>query len=232
MSIETYYAKRAHEYERIYAKPERQDDLRTLRAFAEETFRGKHVLELACGTGYWTEVLARSAASTLAVDINDEVLELARAKSLNARVERADVYALPKFPQSFNAGLAAFWWSHVPKAQLRDFLTQLHRPFKPSATIVFFDNVYVQGSSTLITRTDGDGNTYQTRTLDDGTTHEVLKNFPTEHELRRAIDDLGSDIRITFLQYYWILTYATGTLRHAAPEGRCSSGSDMAADFH
>ena len=175
----------------------------------EKTFRGKHVLEVACGTGYWTEVLARSAASTLAIDINDEVLELARAKSLNARFERADVYALPKFPQRFNAGLAAFWWSHVPKAQLRDFLTQLHRPFEPGATIVFFDNVYVEGSSTLITRSDRDGNTYQTRTLDDGTTHEVLKNFPTESELRRAIDGLGSDIRITFLQYYWILTYTT-----------------------
>lgn len=209
MSIETYYAKRAHEYERIYAKPERQDDLRTLRAFVEETFRGKHVLEVACGTGYWTEVLARSAASTLAIDINDEVLELARAKSLNARFERADVYALPKFPQSFNAGLAAFWWSHVPKTQLRDFLTQLQRAFEPGATIVFFDNVYVEGSSTPISRTDADGNTYQTRTLDDGTTHEVLKNFPTVHELRHVIDSLGSDIRITFLQYYWILTYTT-----------------------
>lgn len=85
MSIETYYARRAQEYERIYAKPERQEDLRTLRSIVEETFRGKHVLEIACGTGYWTEILARSARTVTAVDINEVVLDIARTKSLNGR---------------------------------------------------------------------------------------------------------------------------------------------------
>ena len=209
MSIETYYAKRAHEYERIYAKPERQDDLVTLRELVEKTFRGKRVLEVACGTGYWTEVLARSAASVTAVDINEEVLELARVKSLNARFERADVYALPKFSEPFDAGLAAFWWSHIPKARLAAFLAQFHRAFAAGATVVFMDNLYIEGSSTPISRTDAEGNTYQSRRLDDGSTHEVLKNFPTEDELHRAVDGLGRQIRIRFLEYYWILTYAT-----------------------
>jgi len=209
MSIETYYAKRAHEYERIYAKPERQDDLVTLRELVQKTFRGKRVLEVACGTGYWTEVLARSAASVTAVDINEEVLELARVKSLNARFERADVYALPKFSEPFDAGLAAFWWSHIRKARLAAFLAQFHGAFAPGATVVFIDNLYVEGSSTPISRTDAEGNTYQSRRLDDGSTHEVLKNFPTEDELHRAVDGLGRQIRIRFLEYYWILTYAT-----------------------
>jgi demethylmenaquinone methyltransferase/2-methoxy-6-polyprenyl-1,4-benzoquinol methylase len=209
MSIQSYYAKRAHEYERIYAKPERQDDLRVLRALVEKTFRGKHVLEIACGTGYWTEVLARSAASVTAVDINDEVLGLARAKSLNARFERADVYALPKFPKEFDAGLAAFWWSHIPKARLQPFLAQFHRAFVPGATIMFMDNLYVEGSSTPISRTDAEGNTYQTRKLEDGSTHEVLKNFPSEEELRRALDGLPCEITVRFLSYYWILMYTT-----------------------
>jgi hypothetical protein len=34
-------------------------------------------------------------------------------------------------------------------------------------------------SNTPISRRDADGNTYQRRTLDDGSVHEVLKNFPT-----------------------------------------------------
>jgi len=207
MSMETYYAKRANEYERIYAKPERQEDLRTLREFVERTFRGKHVLEVACGTGYWTEVVAGSAASVTGVDINEEVLELARAKSLNARFERADVYSLPKFQQQFDAGLAAFWWSHIPKARLRDFLAQFHRAVAPGATIVFMDNVYVEGSSTPVSRTDPDGNTYQTRTLDDGSTHEVLKNFPSEAELRTAVGKSGMQMRVDFLTYYWTASY-------------------------
>ena len=49
--------------------------------------------------------------------------------------------------------------------------------------MVFFDNCYVEGSSTPLSRTDAAGNTYQSRRLDDGSTHEVLKNFPAKKAL-------------------------------------------------
>ena len=212
VSLPGYYAKRAQEYERIYAKPERQDDLRTLREFVGETFTGKDVLEVACGTGYWTEILSKIAASVTAMDINDEVLAIARSKPLDHRKVtflRTDAYALPDFPRQFNGGLAVFWWSHVPKSRQREFLTQFTRAFAPGATIVLIDNTFVTGSSTPISRQDNEGNTYQTRKLDDGSTHEVLKNFPTEEELRLAVDGLGTDITVKFLPYYWILSWST-----------------------
>ena len=68
-SIVTYYANRAKEYERIYQKPERQDDLGWLRDFVGSTFADTHVFEVACGTGYWTEILARSAASVVVPEL-------------------------------------------------------------------------------------------------------------------------------------------------------------------
>lgn len=205
-----YYAQRAEEYELIFQKPERQDDLRALRSFVAETFAGRDVLEVACGTGYWTQVLSRSAASVTAVDVNAEVLEIARAKPRvrdNVAFRREDAYALPSFPQPFTGGLAGFWWSHVPKARLRPFLTGLHRALAPGATMVFIDNAYVSGSSTPISRRTADGNTYQKRTLSDGSTHEVLKNFPTEDELRQAVDGLACNVRVGFLPHFWVLTY-------------------------
>ena len=205
-----YYARRAEEYELIFQKPERQNDLRALRTFVVETFAGRHVLEIACGTGYWTQVLARSAASVTAIDVNDEVLEIARAKPRvreNVEFRREDAYVLPAFPQLFSGGLAGFWWSHVPKARLRAFLTRLHRAFAPGATMVFIDNAYVQGSSTPISRRDADGNTYQRRTLSDGSTHEVLKNFPTEAELRQTLHGLACNVKVGFLPHFWVLTY-------------------------
>ena len=205
-----YYAKRAEEYELIFQKPERQNDLRALRTFVVEAFAGRHVLEIACGTGYWTQVLARSAASVVATDINDEVLEIARSKPRvqdNVEFRCEDAYALPSFPQLFTGGMAGFWWSHVPKARLRPFLAGLHKAFAPGATLVFLDNAYVQGSSTPVSRRDADGNTYQRRTLSDGSTHEVLKNFPTEEELRSALHGLADNVRVGFLPYFWVLTY-------------------------
>jgi len=214
MSIENsmvhYYADRANEYERIFAKPERQEDLRRLRGFLERTFAGLHVFEVACGTGYWTEVVARSASSVVGTDINEEVLAIARCKPTDPQkvmFRREDAYALLTMPRRLTGGLAAFWWSHVPRPRLRSFLVGFHRILSPSARVVFMDNAYVAGSSTPLSRTDESGDTYQVRKLDDGSTHQVLKNFPTESELRAAVDGMATEVQVEFLQYYWILSY-------------------------
>ena len=216
MSIEasmvSYYADRAQEYERVYHKPERQADLRDLRGIVESTFAGSDVLELACGTGYWTEILSRSAASVLATDINEEVLAVARSKPMarqRVTFQRGDAYALASFPERFTGGFAGFWWSHIPKARLQGFLRDFNRALSVGARVVFIDNVYAEGSSTPISRTDEHGDSYQLRRLDDGSTHEVLKNFPTESELRSAVAGSATDVRVQFLRYYWILSYGT-----------------------
>src|SRR5687768_2991594 len=152
-----YYADRASEYERIYAKRERQSDLATLKELVRKTFIDRSVLEIACGTGYWTEVLAENARSVLATDINEEVLEIARSKDRIARskhvtLKQADAYKPPKLGP-FTGCLAAFWWSHVPKDRIADFLVQLHDRLEVGAKVMFIDNRYVEGSSTPIHRT-------------------------------------------------------------------------------
>ena len=154
--------------------------------------------------------MASSAASVVATDINEEALAIARSKRLNPNkvtFQREDAYALPSFSRKFTAGLAAFWWSHIPNRRTREFLLGFHRVLSPGARVVFIDNVYVEGSSTPISRRDEDGNTFQIRRLEDGSQHEVRKNFPTESELRAAIEGLASGVEVEFLRYYWILSY-------------------------
>jgi demethylmenaquinone methyltransferase/2-methoxy-6-polyprenyl-1,4-benzoquinol methylase len=210
-SMAGYYAARAKEYERIYQKPERQDDLWRLREFLGRAFAGVNVFEVACGTGYWTEIVAASAASVVATDISEEVLAIARSKPIDTqKVEfrKEDAYALRRPERKFNGGLTMFWWSHVSKAELPVFLRGFHSVLSPGAQVVFVDNNYVEGSSTRISRTDGQGNTYQQRQLEDGSRHEVLKNFPTESELRAALEGLAEEARVETLRYYWILSYA------------------------
>ena len=46
-----YYAARAAEYEKVYDKPERRDDLERLHEIVPAYFDGRRVLEVACGTG-------------------------------------------------------------------------------------------------------------------------------------------------------------------------------------
>jgi SAM-dependent methyltransferase len=210
MNLQTYYARRAAEYERIYAKPERQDDLRAIEAWLPAQFAHRDVLEIACGTGWWTPHGARDCASWLATDLNEETMAVARHKALpvgRVRFARADAYALKEIDGSFDAAFAGFWWSHVPLARLAWWLESLHAKLQPGARIVFIDNRYVEGSSTSIARRDGDGNTYQQRTLDDGSTHEVLKSFPTREQ---AMDAIGANTHNAHWHqwtHYWAVSY-------------------------
>jgi ubiquinone/menaquinone biosynthesis C-methylase UbiE len=168
------------------------------------------VLELACGTGYWTAAVADSVDSIHATDASTEVLEIARAKNLDpAKVSFATADAWnPAQPHGeFNAGLAAFWWSHVSLDRLRGFLERLHASLQPGARIVFADNRFVSGSSTPISRTDDLGNTYQVRRLDDDSTHEVLKNFPSSGQLRSALKPYAAHVDVREFEYFWSVVY-------------------------
>ena len=209
-NLPDYYARRAGEYEKIFAKPERQPDLACLRTLLPGVVAGRDVLEVACGTGYWTPLISGSARSILATDINEEVLEIARHKTYpnhNAAFQIADAYTLANVTDRFSAGFAGFWWSHIPKQRLSHFLDCFHSKLCPGALVVFLDNNYVEGSSTPIARRDSDGNTFQKRKLEDGAEFEVLKNFPPETELYASVNSRADDVEVTQFKYYWCLRY-------------------------
>ena len=111
---------------------------------------------------------------------------------------------------TFTAGFAGFWWSHVPQSQIAPFLDAFHSKLQPGAVVLFADNRYDEGGSHPIYRTDADGNTYQERVLLDGTRHEVLKNFPAEQELAKAVQPYGSIFQFSCCDYYWCISYRLG----------------------
>ena len=209
-SMRTYYAQRAQIYERVYHKPERQADLRAMEAWLPGAFAGRTVLEVACGTGWWTPHGARDAHSWLATDVNPETMAVAQAKAMPACVRFAgvDAYTFAQIDgQRFDGAFAGFWWSHVPLGRLAAWLHTLHDRLEPGACVVMLDNRYVAGSSTPIARRDDDGNTYQQRTLDDGSVHEVLKNFPSREQAFAVLGPRARHPEWIEHVHYWILSY-------------------------
>jgi len=205
-----YYRRRAGEYEAIYAKPERQADLAVLRQAVPQRLAGRRVLEIACGTGYWTALVAPLAASMVATDMAEEPMAIAQSKNYppgRVRFEKADAYALPAALGRFDGALAMFWWSHIPLRQVGRFLASLHARLEPGARVVLFDNLYIDGSSTPIAERDAEGNTYQLRPLADGSENRVLKNFPSEKDLRAALAPHAARFSYRALEYYWLLEY-------------------------
>jgi Methyltransferase domain len=197
-AMASYYAARAAEYEQVYAKPERQADLRVLEAALPGVFAGRQVLEVAAGTGWWTVHGARQAALWLATDLNPETLAVARAKPglpRSVRFAAADAYTLAELgpPRAgatgrrFDAAFVGFWWSHVPRARLAGWLDTLFAHLVPGSPVVIIDNRYVEGSSTPIAEVDAAGDSWQHRRLADGSRHRVLKNHPSPGEVEAAL---------------------------------------------
>lgn len=207
-----YYEQRAAEYDEVYAKPERQDDIRRLQNWAGATFTDRRVLEIAAGTGYWTQFIAKNARSILATDYNQAPLRIAAERDYpreNVRFARADAFAPCAATGVCDAAFVGFWWSHMPRADLDRFLAGLGRVLRPNSLVAVVDNRYVEGSSHPVRTSDPAGNTYQFRRLADGTEHRVLKNFPSREELLDAADRHGTNSSVTELDYYWTLTFHT-----------------------
>ncbi len=208
-----YYRRRAATYERIYHRPERQADLRAMEAWMAAPFAGREVLEIACGTGWWTPHGARDCRHWLATDLNPETLAIARDKALPAGkvdFEIVDAYSLAQLgSRRFDAAFAGCWWSHIPLQRLSAWVDALHQRLRPGARVVVLDNRFVPGNSTPLSRHDEHGNSYQTRPLDDGSEHEVLKNHPDAAGVRALLGARAADFSWHEWTYYWAASWTT-----------------------
>jgi SAM-dependent methyltransferase len=214
--LRAYYEQRAHEYEAIYRRddPVRQAEQDAIADALRAHLAGRRVLEIACGTGYWTGVIASVADAVVAIDAAPAMLAIARHRGLDpARVgfRSADAYNLAAVTGDFDAAVANFWLSHVPRRRLEPFLQQLHTRLGSGARIFMADNVLVASvGGELVSRRDSD-DTYKRRTLSDGTTREIVKNYFTEHELRALLAPHARELDIHVGQCFWWVRYRTVT---------------------
>jgi SAM-dependent methyltransferase len=202
-----YYRRRAAEYDAVYDKPERQSDQAALRRLLPPLVAGRRVLEIAAGTGYWTQVIAAAADSVTATDLNAETLAIAAARDYgSARVSflTADAYRPALVPGDFDLIFCGFWWSHIPRADVGRFLAGVSERAETGAGLVILDNRFVPGSNHAITRTSPDGDTYQLCRLASGREYEVLKNFPDRRQLAADLAPWASGLRYTQLEYFWL----------------------------
>jgi len=206
--MEEYYRERASEYDKFYEVPERHDDLARLKGWLVEHVGGRTILEVAAGTGYWTETAASVAKAITATDINPEMLAIAAKRPLGPRVTllAADAYALPEFAATFDTGMAHLWWSHVERQRQQQFLSHFVTRLQPGALLLMIDQIYVEGLSSPGCRHDEWGNQYTTRTLARGATFEIVKNYPTAEELRNSLQHVCENVSVTQLRHFWAVS--------------------------
>ena len=177
----------------------------------QEALQGHDVLEIACGSGYWSEVIASTSRSVLATDASPEMISIARKKLAsirNVRCQVADAYSLDSVSGGLTAAFAHWWWSHIPKSRIQSFLATLHSKLIPGALVLFADQLLYESQSR---RSDPEGDLLEERALPDGRTFEIVKNFPTEQELREYLAGIANNI--VYAEYpeqkYWTIAYNT-----------------------
>jgi trans-aconitate methyltransferase len=155
------------------------------------------VLELACGTGSWTQHIARVADTVLAVDVAAEMLEFARPKIRSSNVTFLQADALTWSPdRHFDAVFFAFWLSHVPPRLFDRFWERLAAMLRDGGRVVAIDELPDRRDlETHLTMEDG--LPVARRQLRDGSRHRLVKVFYAADELCTALNDLGwtADVR-------------------------------------
>lgn len=205
-----YYAVNADNYDQVYAQEERYDDLDDLQEMVAELFQDHKVLELGCGTAYWTDLISETAESVHATDISPEMLALAETRGLDEDIvtfEQMDAFNLPDgLEGKYTAVFIGNLWCHLRREDQEKYLKTLRAKLGKDVLLVVLDESYVDGNSMVIARTDQEGNTFQILVADDGERYEIMKNYLTDSTLRKRFANHTKQIRIERLEYYFLLS--------------------------
>ena len=204
-----FSAARAAEFDNFYLREECQFEVRAIEKWLAPKFVDTKAIELACGAGFWTQFLAKMVRGMVALDASEKDRSLAQERVPDDKVKfmTGDAYQLPPDLGRFNAGFAAHWISAVPRVRRLAFFQTLASVMVPGAEVVLLDHAYVEGVSAPVAASDADGNTYQSMRLKDGSNLRVIRNYPTEAELRFALGNHGVRAKLTRWKYFWAFEY-------------------------
>jgi SAM-dependent methyltransferase len=186
-----YYGAFAGDYDLAYDRA----DLLSLDSLTDGLPVAGEVLELACGTGQWTGLLAGRGHRVTAVDGAEEMLRRARERAAGPGVEfiRADLFNWTP-PRRFDTVFFGFWLSHVPSQRFAEFWNLVGAALRPTGRACFIDSGTGDraGEEILV----GQPAPAVHRRLTDGSARRVVKVFRDPAELERALHGLGWMARV------------------------------------
>ena len=100
----------------------------------------RHILELAPGTGDWTQELVRIGHTVTAIDASPEMIEINRQRVADPRVtyRQADIFEWTP-EQQYDLVFFAFWLSHVPPDLVDAFLLKVRSAVRPGGHLFIID---------------------------------------------------------------------------------------------
>ena len=196
-SMRDYYDQRSSEYDEWYlregkfaGRPDADQwhaEVAQLRERVQQFGHGR-LLEIAAGTGWWTQHLARRA-EVVALDYAPLMLQQTQLRlhkqNMTVQCVRGDAYTLPFGTASFDGCFFGFWLSHVPLVRLPAFLVEVRRVVRRGGQAMIVD------SAPSTPEQQPNVEYFHERILNDETCHQVLKIFHTPETLAATLTPLG-----------------------------------------
>ncbi len=213
-----YYCARAGEYDEWFYRRGRYDhgeaqnqvwfdEAKQAMETLHQTGAVAEALELAAGTGIWTEQLLRVAQHITALDASPEVLAINRAKlnSEHVTYQQADLFHW-KPDKVYDLVFFSFWLSHVPPEKLDSFLQTVNTATKPGGRVFIVDSRPALHSGASNHQPYEAGSVYHTRKLNDGREFKIYKVFYEENALRETLASAGfeADVRVTDQYFIYV----------------------------
>lgn len=216
-----YYRARASEYDEWFYRQGRYDhgpalndqwaaEIELVRAALRRVQPVEQALELACGTGLWTQELVSLAQHVTALDSSAEMISLNRSRLGNHRVAYQLVDLFNWHPhEEADLVFMGFWLSHVPPELLAAFLKAVRKSVRAGGTLFLVDSRAEITSAAVDHVLESSAAGTQRRTLNDGREFRIVKTYYEPAFLEKALRDAGFVPRVAITGRYFIYASAT-----------------------
>jgi len=219
----TYYSARAEEYDEWFYRTGRYDrgeeinqrwfnEAIVVRTALYQIGAVENILELACGTGIWTQELLNIGKQITALDASQEVIEINRRKLGATNIEYRQVDLFSWQPDAeYDLVFFSFWLSHVPPTLVDSFLAKVYKSVRVGGQVFIIDSRFEPTSTAKNHILENDGDIYITRKLNNEQEFKIVKIFYQPEELRDKLTQVGFHAEVKVTDNYFI--YANGIKR-------------------
>lgn len=197
-----YYRAFTPEYDRWRDDPlgwdewnrRRMPELEAAAVDLRDAVEGRRLLEIACGTGWWTERLASVASLVTALDAAPEAIDIARTRAPDVHYVVGDVFSWePDGP--YDVVFFGYWLSHVPHGRFEAFWDLVRRALGPGGRALFVDKLpkddpEVERRRPAFRVAEHDDGT-ATRRVGDGREFRIADVYYEPGELEARLGELG-----------------------------------------
>jgi len=215
-----YYRARANEYDEWFYRIGRYDrgeennqrwfeEIAVVKSAVQQIVGVNDILELASGTGIWTQELLNIGKKITAIDASKEVIAINRSKLNSPIVEyqQLDLFAWQPDTE-YDLVFFAFWLSHVPPTLVDSFLAKVYQSVRIGGQVFIIDSRFEPTSTAKDHTLKNDGNIYITRKLNDKQEYQIVKIFYPPDELQEKLHKVGFEADVKVTDKYFI--YAHG----------------------